>query len=79
MKYFILLTDTSLFYSGGVFCETGIKKLKMYLGDEKFEVEETLEFDCNSYEYVHVNEIGPDPRCGERNVFHDHNGNEWYN
>lgn len=81
MKYFLLLTDTPLLLAGAVLCETGLKKLKRLTphAEKLIVAEETTAFNANSYEYVHVNEIDADPSCGERNVFHDHNGNEWHN
>lgn len=78
MKYFMLLTDTPLLFSGAVLSEAGVKKL-MKLSSCPVEVTETLEHNANSYEYVPPYEIGADPRCGERNVFHDACGNEWHN
>ena len=79
VKYFILLCDTTELLEGAILCETGLRKLKRLVGESLVMVEETTEFDANSYEYVPVNELGSDGRCGERNVFHDHNGNEWHN
>lgn len=78
MKYFILLTDTSILLSSAVISETGLKKLKS-LTDEPFEIEETTAFNANSYEYVCPSEMDSDPRCGEKNVFYDVNGNEFHN
>lgn len=78
MRYFILLNNTEILLEGAVLCETGLKKLTR-LTDSVVEVEETTDFDANSYEYVPAYQIGEDARCGERNVFHDINGNEWFN
>ena len=78
MKYFILTKDTPLLLASAVLSEVGLKKLRR-LTNGPVEVEETTEFNANSYEYVPAHEIDSDPRCGERNVFYDHNGNEWHN
>lgn len=78
MKYFIVTKDTELLLEGAVVCETGLKKLQR-LTNGPVEFEQTTEFNANSYEYVQPHEIDSDPRCGERNVFHDHNGNEFHN
>ncbi len=78
MKYFILLNANRILLDGAVICETGLKKLKR-LTNEPIEVEETTEFNANSYEYIPATEIDNDPRCGEKNIFYDHLGNEWHN
>lgn len=78
MKYFILLNSNSILCDGAVLSENGLAKLKS-LTNEPIEVEETTEYDGNSYEFVSTCSLTEDDRCGERNVFHDHNGNEYHN
>jgi len=79
-RYFILLRDTTILLEGAVLDEVGLEKLRRLVGEaESVEAEETTEFNANSYEYVPAYRIDEDPRCGERNVFYDHNGNEWHN
>lgn len=77
-KYFLITKDTAVLLASAVIDEVGLRKLQR-LTSEPVGFEETTEFNANSYEYVPAYEIGADPRCRERNVFHDHNGNEWHN
>jgi len=80
-RYFILLIANHILLEGAVVEYQGLKRLERLLGRklEPEEFEQTYDFNANSYEYIPAHEIGADPRCGERNVFHDHNGNEWHN
>jgi hypothetical protein len=83
MKYYRLLTDNSKFFSGGIFPE----KLKNRLLLQELPVEEVrlqkfeeVAPDSVDNFYYYVITLGDfTDNYGERNVFHDINGNEYHN
>lgn len=84
MKYFRLLTDNSMWFAGeSVFTEQLMKRMLSELPKSEAQIQQFEEiskeeaFDQNGYFLVSVNDFTGN--TGERNVFHDHNGNEWHN
>lgn len=83
MKYFKLLTDNSIFFGGeSIFTEPLKNRLlrelsKIEADDVEFE-EVTEEYVRTRQYYLITGQDFGDP-TGERNVFHDVNGNEYHN
>lgn len=83
MKYFRLLTDNSQWFAGeSIFSERLVKRMLRELPAaeakaQKFE--EVSEEFVNKNQYFMVYDSDFSCNSGERNVFHDINGNEYHN
>lgn len=86
-KYYRLLTTNSVLFDGSIISAKGLEKLKECLESKNENSSVDVELvDISGvsqkdmlYYYVPANEIGRDLNWGEKNVFYDHNGNEYYN
>lgn len=70
MKYYLLMTDTTILYAGVVLNEKGLDKLKALCPRQDIVVDDT---DYSS-SFIQAYEFGPDANDGERNTFHMANG-----
>lgn len=83
MKYFLLLTDNSMWHAGDSIFPEGL--MKRMLKELPISEAQTQQFEEVDEEYVKanmyclVNSADFQADSGERNVFYDHNGNEFHN
>lgn len=82
MKWYKLLTDNSLFYAEGIFSEPLKNRLLRELPENEAKAQEFEEVTADwvrDNQYYLVSGADFTGSTGERNVFYDHNGNEWHN
>jgi hypothetical protein len=83
MKYFLLLTTNSQWFAGDSIFSEGL--MKRMLRELPVAEASNQEFQEVSLDYVKENMYRLVSSCdfngnsGEKNVFHDHNGNEYHN